>query len=67
MLAASFLLDSRIIYFTSLSLLAASMEGDGITSETGLIGRGSVNAIGALVGSVVPFFKNARDSATGCF
>ena len=57
MLAASFLLDSRIIDFTSLSLLAACMEGDGITSERGLLGRESVNANGALVGSVVPFLK----------
>ena len=58
MLAASFLLeiwDSRIIDF--ISILAASMEDDGITSERGLPRRGSVDTVGALVG--LKYFSSA--------
>ena len=56
------------IWFTS--LLAASMEDDGITSERGPLGRGSVDAIGALVGLKYlssAILENTRDSTTSCF
>ena len=43
------------------------MEDDGIISERGLLRRGSVNAISALVGSIVPFFKNACDVKLAAF
>ena len=46
------------------------MEDDGITSERGPLGRGSVDAIGALVGFKYlssAILENTRDSATGCF
>ena len=68
MLAASCSLeiwDSRIIGFTS--LLAASMEDDGITYERG---RESVDTISALVGLKYfssTIFRKACDSETGCF
>ena len=58
MLAASFSLeiwDWRIIDFTS--ILAVSMEDNGITSERGLLGRGSVDTVGALVG--LKYFSSA--------
>ena len=60
--------DSRIIDFTS--IMAASMEDDGITSERGPLGRGSVDTVGALVS--LKYFssailKNTRHSANGYF
>ena len=72
MLAASFSLeiwDLRIIDFTS--ILAASMEDDGITSERGLLGSGSVDTVGTLVG--LKYFcsailrNNTCDSTNGYF
>ena len=63
MLAASFSLeiwDWRIIDFTS--ILAVSMEDNGITSERGLLERGPlrrgcVDTVGALVG--LKYFSSA--------
>ena len=46
------------------------MEDDGITSERGLLGRRSVDAIGALVGFKYlssAILENTCDSVTGCF
>ena len=48
------------------------MEDKGITSESGPLGRGSVDAVGALVAIGWKYlnsaiFKSAHDSATGCF
>ena len=69
-LAASFSLDSMIIGFTS--LLAASMEDDGIASKRSPLGRASVDAVGALVGlrylSSAIFQKtHVIEQRTGCF
>ena len=55
--------------YQSIWCAVASIEDDGITSERGPLGRGSVDTVGALVGLKYfssAIFKNARDSTTGC-